>query len=200
MIVDKKNLLANWRSPVLELGCGNRRCIAGAVTIDQRDTGHVDIVGDVFDVLPLIPPQSVQAIYSFHFFEHVRDVNLLMNALERILAPGGHLEIVVPHFSNPYFYSDATHHTFFGLYSFSYWAEDRLFRRQVPHYQEVIAFELQDVYLIFKSPPPFYFRYAAKRFLQSLFNLSRGMQEFYEENLCYLFPCYEIRFRLVKKR
>jgi hypothetical protein len=31
-----------------------------------------------------------------------------------------------------------------------------------------------------------------------LFNSCRYMQELYEENFCYIFPCYEIRFVLEK--
>src|SRR6185312_2948084 len=37
-----------------------------------------------------------------------------------VLEPGGEFRAVVPHFSNLHFYSDPTHRTFFGLYTFSY--------------------------------------------------------------------------------
>jgi hypothetical protein len=35
-----------------------------------------------------------------------------------------------------------------------------------------------------------------RRLIGTIFNLSRWLQEFHEENLCYLFPCYELRFEL----
>jgi hypothetical protein len=50
--------------------------------------------------------------------------------------------------------------------------------------------------LIFKSSPPFYARYASKKILQAVFNLNRYTRELYEENFCYLFPCYEILFEM----
>jgi hypothetical protein len=53
--------------------------------------------------------------------------------------------------------------------------------------------------LIFKSPKPFYGRYAFKSIIGFLFNSSIYMKELYEENFCYLFPCYEIRYQLRKE-
>ena len=78
----------------------------------------------------------------------------------------------------------------------SYYARDPHFRRKVPGYVRRENLTLKKVDLRFKSGVPFYGRYALKRIIGSLFNSCRYMQEFYEENLCYLFPCYEIRYVL----
>ena len=59
-----------------------------------------------------------------------------------------------------------------------------------------IGFELQRVKLVFKSPRPFYGRYAIKKLFQMVFNLNRYAMEFYEENLCWMIPCYEICYVL----
>ena len=83
-----------------------------------------------------------------------------MDLLARVIRPGGLLSVVVPHFSNPYFYSDYSHRGFFGLYSFSYLVSDNIHRRKVPTYGREISFELSLAELIFKSSPPFYVRYA----------------------------------------
>ncbi len=198
-VVDKRNLLPRLQDVSLELGCGNRKRRADAIGIDVLDFDCVDIVGDIYEILKKIKDRSIDAVFSSHFLEHVRDVPLLMEELARVMKPLGNLEIVVPHFSNPYFYSDYTHKNFFGLYSFSYLAEDKLLKRKVPNYHQTPAFELCQVDLIFKSSPPFYGRYLLKRLLQSIFNLNGFMREFYEENCCYLFPCYEIHFFLKRK-
>lgn len=200
-IVDKKNFLGsvqNTHNVALELGCGNRKRIANAVGIDALDYECVDIVGDIFDVLKQFPDNSIDAIYSFHFFEHISDLSLLISEIGRILKTGGKLEVVVPHFSNPYFYSDYTHSTFFGLYSFCYFAKNSMFERQVPTYGRNINLDLCQVELIFKSPRPFYVRYLLKKLLQQIFNVNNWMKEFYEENLCNIFPCYEIKYQLKK--
>jgi len=202
-INDKKNILARigrYEEEIrLELGCGNRKRHQDAVGIDMRDFACVDIQGDVYDVLQRIPDRRISAIYSYHFFEHVNDVALLVREIARILADDGLFFVVVPHFTNPYYYADCTHKTPFGLYSFSYFARDTLFSRKVPHYQDSTAFNLEKVSLIFKSPRPFYTRCALKKMFQLIFNCCNYAKEFYEENCCYLIPCYEIQFTLKKR-
>ncbi len=195
-ILDKKNLLPGLEDGILELGCGSRKRLSHSIGIDIIDYDCVDIVGDIYEVLREVKNQSIIQVHSHHFFEHVHDVGLLMTEIARVLRPGGIVQISVPHFSNPYYYSDFTHRSFFGLYSFSYFAKDPLFRRKVPNYSRQDLFSLEEARLVFKSSPPFYFRHGVKRILQAIFNLNRYTKEFYEENCCYIFPCYEICFRL----
>lgn len=201
-IKDKKNILTRIREIddlTLELGCGSYKRNKDAVGIDAIDHDCVDIVGDVYDVLGKIPSNSVSAVNSYHFFEHVEDLGTLMKELARIMKEDGLLVVVTPHFSNPYFYSDYTHKNRFGLYSFSYLSNDSILARKVPNYNESLKFELCKVKLVFKSPLPFYFRWGVKKLFQIIFNMNRYMMEFYEENLCYIFPCYEIRYEMIKK-
>jgi len=199
-MVDKKQidriLSDKSREVCLELGCGPCKRHVDAIGIDVLDYDGVDLVGDVFDVLKLFPDNSVDAVMAYHFIEHVADLPGLMSVLARIVKPGGSLELVAPHFSNPYFYSDPTHKQTFGLYTFCYYAESRLFKREVPSYVRNPVFSLAGVDLIFKSNRPFYFRYGVKTLMGFLFNSSAFMREFYEENLCYMFPCYEVRYRI----
>lgn len=178
----------------LELGCGPRKRHADAIGVDRLDYPGVDLVGDVFEILRALPTACVQSIHAYHFFEHVEDISGLLVEIARVLKPGGLMDVEVPHFSNPYFYSDPTHSKFFGLYTFSYWARDALFHRRVPRYGHVLHFELVDVRLDFDSP--FLFRGLIKRTIGPLFNLTRWLQEFHEENLCYALPCYQLRFNL----
>jgi SAM-dependent methyltransferase len=201
-IVDKQNIL-NRITEIgdlkLELGCGSCKRNKDAIGIDVIDHECVDIVGDVYDVLTKIASNSVSAVYSYHFFEHVDDILTIMKELARIIKEDGLLAIVTPHFSNPYYYSDYTHKNLFGLYSFSYLSNESIFTRKTPHYNESLEFDLCKVKLIFKSPRPFYFRWGLKKLFQIIFNLNRYMMEFYEENLCYIFPCYEISYEMIKK-
>ncbi len=178
----------------LELGCGPRKRHAGAIGIDRLDYVGVDLVGDVLEALRSLPSACVQSVYAYHFFEHVADLPPLLEEVARVLRPNGCLDVEVPHFANPYFYSDPTHVKFFGLYTFSYLSKDDLFHRRVPQYGRRPIFELVDVRLDFDSP--FLLRGMVKRALGSLFNLTRWLQEFYEENLCYVFPCYQLHFSL----
>lgn len=198
-VVDKGGLLKkiiNSDSLVLELGCGSRKRNTNAIGIDALDYSCVDLVGDVFDVLREFPDSCVAHISAYHFIEHIDDINLLMSELGRIVKPSGLVDFVVPHFSNPYFYSDPTHRVFFGLYTFCYMSQSTVFSRQVPTYQNDLAFSLERVDLKFKSARPFYGRYVFKSVIGRIFNSCNYMKELYEENFCYLFPCYEIRYQL----
>lgn len=182
----------------LELGCGTRKRNATAIAIDQLDYPGVDIVGDIGEVLACLPERSIAAIRSYHVLEHLDPLGEIVQRMELVLKEGGELQIVVPHFSNPHYYSDYTHRNFFGLYSMSYLAREELFRRRVPAYGRVSTLRLDDVRLIFKSSPPFYLRHALKMVMGKVVNSSRYMQEAYEELLCWIFPCYEIDYRLSK--
>jgi predicted SAM-dependent methyltransferase len=200
-IIDKNNIIdniSNGQYNAIELGCGNQKRITNSIGIDRIDYDCVDIVGDVFEILEMLPGESIDAVYSFHFFEHIDDLQLLLTRIARVLKLEGVLEIVVPHFANPYFYSDYTHRSFYGLYTLSYFCSNQYFKRKVPNYNSKMQYRLLNVDLIFKSSLPFYFRYAIKSIVGKLINLNNYMKEFYEENLCYLIPCYEIKYQLIK--
>lgn len=198
-MIYKNNVLykiANTSPLVLELGCGAKKRNVGAIGIDALDYPGVDLVGDVFDVLRQFPSGCVDEVYAYHFIEHVSDINLLLLELSRVVKAGGVVEFSAPHFSNPYFYSDPTHRSFFGLYTFCYLSSSSPFLRQVPTYQNDLLFSLMRVDLRFKSARQFYVRYALKSLIGSIFNSCNYMKELYEENFCYLFPCYEVSYRL----
>jgi predicted SAM-dependent methyltransferase len=199
-IVDKKNILSNLYkrgSNKLDLGCGQRKHDTSYIGIDSLDYDCVDIVGDIFEVLAAIPDSSVDGVYSSHFFEHIDGIDKLLKEIGRVMKPNCELKIVVPHFSNPYFYSDYTHRSFFGLYSFSYLADEKLFKRKVPKYQIESCFYISKVYLKFKSP--FSIRNKLYGAYGSVINLSYYLKEFYEENFSRLIHCYQIEFTLIKK-
>jgi len=201
-VIDKNEFLSGLTtssSLIIELGCGSRKRNSEAIGIDILDYPAVDLVGDVYDVLQKLPNSCVIHASSHHFIEHVGDLNLLMSELERVVKPGGVIDFVAPHFSNPYFYSDPTHQKFFGLYTFCYMSHSTIFSRKVPTYQNNLIFSLECVDLKFKSAKPFYGRYLFKSIIGKLFNSCSYMKELYEENFCYLFPCYEVQYKLRKK-
>ena len=200
MYIDKKNILSTFKKGelVLELGCGNQKRHQRAIGVDTRDFECVDIVGDIFDVLADLPDCSVSAIYAYHFIEHVDDLSSLLKEIVRVCCIGGTIELSVPHFSNPFFYSDPTHKNTFGLYTFAYFFETDLFRRPIPDYSQISSASLVSVDLVFKSYRPNYFRHALKKTLGCVVNLSPWTQELYEEMGSSVFSCYEVVY-LVKK-
>ena len=156
----------------------------------------VDIVGDVYTALAAMPPSSISRVSTSHFLEHVSDLPRLFEELGRVMVPGAPLMIVVPHFSNPFYYSDPTHRTPFGLYTLAYLCDQSLFRRSVPRYGFKVPFTIDAVQLRFKSYPPRYIRHGLKLLVGVLVNSCMFAMELYEENFCWLVPCYEVKYDL----
>jgi ubiquinone/menaquinone biosynthesis C-methylase UbiE len=200
MILDRRDVISeldSMKNVVLEFGCGQNKVYPEAIAIDSLDFPCVDIVGDAIEVLRAFPDSSVVKITSSHFLEHLADVRLFLEESQRVLVCGGIFEATVPHFSNPYYYSDPTHKTPFGLYTFSYLTNDQILKRRVPAYGR-LSFELVDCRLIFRSYSKSNIRHWLKQIFTIVFNASTYLKEFYEENLCFILPCYEIHVLLKK--
>lgn len=197
---DTASVAALAAGATLDIGCGARKHDPAWIGIDVLPLDGVDIVGDALEALSAMQTHSVSRIFTSHFMEHVDNPSPYLSEFARVTRPGGRITIVVPHHSNAYFYSDYTHRLPFGLYSLSYFVENRLFRRTVPIYGEPLDMSLHDVMIIFKSPRPFYVRYAFRWVVQRIVNSSRWSREFYEENLSGFVSAYELRFELSQGR
>lgn len=188
------------RSPLrLELGCGGVKRFGESVGVDILADPAVDIVADALLALQSFPDGAVDEIYSEHFMEHIEDPRRILAESARVLRPGGSFRAVIPHFSNPWFYSDPTHRSFFGLYTFAYWVETTTFRRKVPQYDNPLPFDLVGARHVFKSSRPFFVRHAAKKAVSWWVNLNSWTQEFYEEAFSALLPCHEIDYTLCRR-
>lgn len=188
--VDLQKMTRDGRSMILELGCGDKP-VAGRINVDRLDFPHVDVVTDIEQGLAFLPDRSVDEIHSNSFFEHVGNFELLMREIVRVLKDGGKCVVSVPHFSNPYFYSDYTHKKFFGLYTFYYFVDERhQLARKVPNFYTEIRIKIESVR--FKFVSPFRRRNWLKGKLGMIINWNRFTKEFYEENLCHLLPCYAL--------
>lgn len=179
---------------VIELGCGRKKR-PGAIGFDRVPLEGVDYVTDLEEGLDFLPDNSVDEFYSKHVLEHVTNFEPLMRGIHRTLRPGGIKRAVVPHFSNPYYYSDYTHKRFFGLYTFDYMAErDWRYRRSIPNFYVDFKFRVVSRQLKFRSK--FYIRDKIKSLQRRIFNFNPYMQELYEEALAFCLPCHELEFVL----
>lgn len=189
--IDLNAVLKTGNPVILELGCGQGKK-PDHIGIDIVDLPHVDIVADLEDGLSFLPSDSVDVIHANSILEHIRNFEGLLREITRVLRKGGQARIFVPHFSNPFFYSDYTHKRFFGLYTFYYFAKkEHQLARSVPNFYSDVRIRILSKKLVFKSP--FRGRNIFKKIVQGVVNLSGYTQEFYEENLCFLVPCYGLR-------
>ena len=192
-----RELNAAPRPVYLDIGAGGVSKQPGYISIDIAGGAGVDLVGDARAILGQLDTGSVDGIYSRHFLEHIDDVPGLVQEMVRVCRPGARIEIIVPHFSNPFHYSDVTHRRVFGLYSFCYMARSEVgFRRSIPTYARIPGLVLESTFLKFRSYSPRYIRKFIKKSFGLVFNCSTYMKELYEEFFCWLVPCYEIRYLL----
>jgi len=190
--------LAAGRLIRLNLGVG-RRPRDGYYGLDWIEMPGVDVVADLNEPFTELPDSSVEAIYTHHTFEHVVNFLPLLKEVHRVVVPGGRVEVVVPHFSNPYGYSDPTHVRFFGLYTFYYFADEAdQPRRKVPAFYlpERFAVESIDITLI---PTLLLFK-PVRRLATRVVNSSMWLLDWYERSWCRHFPADSMRYVLRVKK
>ena len=188
-------LILQGQRIALDFGCGPAKK-QGYLGVDKLPLPGVDVVANLENGLGFLPDNSVDEIYSSNFVEHIDNLELFMKECHRVVKHGGTIHIYVPHFSNPWFYSDYTHRRFFGLYSFLYFSDhNNIYKRKVPDFYTNFKFQVIEQKLIFKSPP-FYFRNLFRQILQRIFNSNIYMQELYEDVFCYIFACQELYAKL----
>jgi len=188
--IDLDKVIKSDAPVIVELGCGQKKK-TGRITVDKLDLPNVDIVADLENGLAFLPDNSVDQIHGRSVFEHIENFENLMREIVRVLKKKGTAQIFVSHFSNPYYYSDYTHKMFFGLYTFYYFVETKHQpKRKIPNFYTDIRIRIVSQRLVFTSP--FWLRRRIKKLFGLVVNCHRSIQEFYEENLCYMFPCYGI--------
>lgn len=96
----------------LNLGCGQNK-LQGYVNIDKYPTFNPDLVWDLERTPYPFDTNSVSEIAAYHVLEHIgqtTDVFLaIIKEIHRIMAPGGAMEIKVPHHRSDGYWGDPTH-------------------------------------------------------------------------------------------
>lgn len=82
----------------IEFGSGQSPTKEGFKTCDIRDVPGVDFVCPAWEINKLVEPNSVQEIFSRHFFEHLtfRQGERMLKVWHEILVPGGKCEMMLP--------------------------------------------------------------------------------------------------------
>jgi ubiquinone/menaquinone biosynthesis C-methylase UbiE len=189
----EKDIKAN-RTININLGSGMTP-IEGFYSLDQFNIGSVDILADLNKPLTLLPDNCVHKVFSYHVLEHVENFIPLMSELHRLVKSDGVIEVVVPHFSNVYSFSDPTHVRFFGLYTMYYFSldEDQP-ARKVPSFYTDFKFKVESVKIEFYKDTvfdhlfgPLFYRFV---------NFNHAFQNFYERRLSSFFHASQIRYTM----
>jgi len=92
------------RGLVLDVGCGPHKTFPHFIGIDNRkDTALFGVQMDPDLTIPdatelrLIASRSVDAVFSSHLLEHITDYKKALREWWRVIKPGGHLVLYLPH-------------------------------------------------------------------------------------------------------
>src|SRR2546429_3059108 len=118
---------------ILDVGCGQNK-YPGAIGIDFNPRTDADVIHDLGVVPYPFAENEFDEVVCRHVAEHVPDVMAFVTELYRITKPGGRINIVTPHYSNPDWATDPTHKNHFNSYTFNCFIDDR---QLFPFYTEV---------------------------------------------------------------
>lgn len=87
--------------PVLNLGSGNK-VIPGTINLDLPDWNADE------NFIPF-SDDSIAGIYAFHFLEHIKEPIKMLAEMQRVLVPGGIVNICVPYYTSQMAHHDLDH-------------------------------------------------------------------------------------------
>lgn len=129
---DVKPLLDFPEGIVLNLGCG-KHVLDDAVNLDYPEWNAENYVIEVPNAVKALmlgntlphpemgsllvscPSESVTGIHAYHFLEHLHDPRRMLREMQRVLIPGGVLNICVPHYWGSMAHHDLDHKHNFAL-------------------------------------------------------------------------------------
>src|SRR5439155_21805338 len=109
---------------ILDVGCGNAKA-PGAIGIDSNLYTQADIIHDLDQFPWPLRSNQFERVICNHIVEHVADMLRFMQEVHRIAQADARIEIVTPHFSNRFSFTDPTHRRHLALRSFDYFLPPR---------------------------------------------------------------------------
>lgn len=106
--------MAKEKKPVvllfLDLGCGDNKK-EGFKGVDKFKTASTDFVHDLLTFPWPFKSDSVQEVWSSHFFEHIPQElrPKFMDELYRVMVPGAKATVITPYYKSPRATQDFTH-------------------------------------------------------------------------------------------
>jgi SAM-dependent methyltransferase len=193
--VRRENQMTTATAPAsrkLNVGCGHD-VKSGWVNLDIAPLDGVDVVHNLEEPPLPFDDASFDYIECINILEHVADLPDVMRELNRVLAPGGRLRIMGPHFTSYTWPTDPTHRRAFAINTFEFFTSDSLHDRG---YYFDFAFSSVDLRTIGFQ------RVAYQPWnwpMEWLVNRHRKLQGFYEATfLARLFPAHVVEVELIR--
>lgn len=180
---------------ILDIGCGQNKT-PGAIGVDVNPVTQADVLADVERTALPFADDAFDKVVCRHIVEHVADMVAFLEEVHRVSKPGSVVQIVTPHFSNRYSFTDPTHVRHLAWRSLDYFSGE-------PFYSSLLSrlFETRHPIPGFYSRSHFRIR---RRFLDfgrihrwlGIQALANRFPDFYEHYLTFLFPARDLHFEL----
>ncbi len=134
--------------PPLPIPLGEKTLILGAGNEDLGGT-RLDLPDWDGDDDP-IPEEtgSVSLIWANHFFEHLRTPLNCLGECQRVLKPGGQLNIVVPHAMSELYADNIDHHTSFSENTFKHLFQETYYNTTLKSRVKRWQFRIHTVFIL----------------------------------------------------
>jgi len=107
----------------LDVGCGIHKQ-PGAIGVDRNPRSNADVLCDL-DRFPYpFRDNSFDSLRAIHVIEHVSNVIGALEEFHRVVAPGGRIFVVTPHYTDFSSFCDPTHRWHLNSFSFRYFGPD----------------------------------------------------------------------------
>lgn len=168
---------------ILDIGCGKRKQVAGAIGLDRQPGSDADILCELAHFPWPLRDSCADRIYLSHFLEHQSDVLRAMAEVHRVAKPGAEVVVVTPHYSSMDSYADPTHLVHLGFHSFDYFARDGF---------ENFTYGAGGFRILNRS-----LTFGHNFLLDNLGRIIAGISiDFYEKHFAWIFPARNLHCRL----
>jgi SAM-dependent methyltransferase len=176
----------------LNLGCGTD-VRAGWINLDVAPLAGVDVVHDLSSLPLPFDDNRFSEILAKDVLEHLDYIPVLRD-LHRVLAPGGLLHVVAPHFTSPAVWVDPTHRTAFSIDTLRFFAAGERFGAR-SYYFDFAFSGIERAWIVFHR-----YRWQPWNYLlEPLVNARPAFQTYYEETaVSRLFPAANVEVTLRK--
>jgi SAM-dependent methyltransferase len=184
-------------SLTLDIGCGNAKT-AGAIGIDANPDTQADIIYDLDQYPWPVADSTFERVVCSHVVEHVSDMIRFMEEVHRLCMPRARIDIITPHFTNRFAFTDPTHRRHLTIRSFDYFLPP-----SEPLRPSFIERAFETAYTV-----PTFYTHSHFKIVEARMRLARpfrllGLQwfanrfpNFYELYLAFVFPARDLYFTL----
>lgn len=178
----------------LNIGCGTH-IKSGWVNLDIANLPGVDVVHDI-EKLPLpFKDEQFDEILCEFVLEHINWPPVLKE-IHRILAPGGKLRVLVPHFTSKQNFTDPQHVRLFSIETFDFFIPSTKTYQSHPGYFDFHFTSIPEHRITFELSSRLFF---FNKFVAKWVNKTKYRQQLYESLfLSRIFPAENIIFTIVK--